>query len=200
MMFERTRRLLAGLALAAGAVVLGGCAHPITLAPDLAKVTSTSPKIAKTAGFYISAEDKAREVTTPGGGGDKVSYFPYRELEPGIYKVLSETFADVVRLDKPNDPAAAAARSVNIVITPKINTTSASDSAFTWPPTEFTVEFDVAVTDVQGRPVTNIKVLGQGKAPFSEFKADFSLSAKRASDDALAKLLKALSDSPELRK
>ncbi len=48
--------------------------------------------------------------------------------------------------------------------------------------------------------MTNIKVLGQGKAPFSEFKADFSLSAKRASDDALAKLLKALSDSPELRK
>jgi hypothetical protein len=33
--------------------------------------------MAKKAAYYISDEDRAREVTTPGGGGDKVRYFPY---------------------------------------------------------------------------------------------------------------------------
>ena len=62
--------------------VLAGCAHPISLSPDLARVTSaTATKIDKKAGLSLADADRSREVTTPGGGGDKLSYFPYRDLE-----------------------------------------------------------------------------------------------------------------------
>jgi hypothetical protein len=117
-----------------------------------------------------------------------------------LYKALSEVFTNVSKLDSPNDPAALASRGITLVITPTITTTSSSDSAFTWPPTQFTIEFDCKVVDAKGNSVTQVKASGQGKATFSEFKSDFSLSARRASEDALANLVKALASSQDLRK
>lgn len=188
-----TRRwmILAGLCLAA---LLGGCAHPISLNSDLSTVTGTGKdKIDKSVGLYVSAADRARQVEGPGGGGDKVSYFPYRDMEAGIYVALGEAFSKVSKLESTSDPRIAA-EGIHYVITPSLVTTSHSPSLFTWPPTVFTIEITCRIQDAQGKPVTEIRVMGDGRAEFDEFKSDFSMSAKRAANDALAKLVKAIGD------
>lgn len=176
--------------------VLQGCAHPISLNPDLAAVKAGSfVKIDRKVGFYIGDDDRKREVTTPGGGGDKVSYFPYRDMETGLYVALSESFATVMRVNGPADPRVKA-EGLNYVISPMIVTQSSSPSPLTWPPTVFTVELTCKVTDADGKPVSEVKATGTGNAEFSEFKSNYSLSAKRAVEDALSKLKVALTASP----
>jgi hypothetical protein len=134
--------------------VLQGCAHPISLNPDLAAVKAESvTKIDRKVGFYIGDDDRKREVTTPGGGGDKVSYFPYRDMEAGLYVALSETFATVTRVNGPADPRVRA-EGLNYVISPTITTQSSSPSPLTWPPPVFTVELTCRVTVADGKPVS----------------------------------------------
>jgi hypothetical protein len=185
--------LTAGLVLTA---LITGCAHPISVtASDFGQIKgSSSAKIQKPVGYYISADDLQREVITPGGGGDKVSYKPYRDLEPAIYKALSEVFIDVSKLD-----SAAGKDGIQLVIVPKITTNSSSSSLLTWPPTMFTVELLCKVNDKGGNVLTEVKATGSGRAEFSEFKSDFSLAAKRAAQEAMSNLVKALEASPQLR-
>ena len=169
---------------------LAGCAHPINMRPDVSLIQAGGvQKINKVAGFYISDANLALEVTTPGGGGDKVRYFPYRDIEAGFYKALSETFTKVTKISNPNDFAALKAAGISLLITPSVTTTSASPSPFTWPPTQFTVTLDCQVVDATGKALTSVTVTGTGKAEFDEFKANFSLSAVRASEDALRQLM-----------
>lgn len=183
-------------------VFLFGCAHPITMNPDLAVVAAPAgaTPIAKKVGYHMPDALRAVEVTTPGGGGDKVRYFPYRDIEPGFYKALSEAFTSVSKVQNPKDAAALQADGIVLLITPEVTTTSYSDSAFTWPPTQFTVRLVCAIADANGKPVETIRVSGEGAATFAEFKSNFSLAAVRASNDALGKLIKALGESPALRK
>lgn len=193
------KRLFLLLAALATVLALGGCAHPIALNPNVASLADLAgAKIDKRVGLVITEDAKKREFTTPGGGGDKVSYFPYRDLESGLYFALSQSFASVARLSGPADPKVAAEK-LNYVITPDIRTTSFSDSVITWPPTLFTVELVCAVVTDSGAPVTTLRVMGDGRASFDEFKSDFSLSAKRASEDALKKLVKAIAEDKALR-
>jgi len=187
------------LAAAVLTLALGGCAHPISLNPDVASLAgSGGAKIDKKVGLVVSEDARRREVTTPGGGGDKVSYFPYRDLENGLYFALAEAFAGVSRVAGPADPQVAA-QGLNYLITPEIRTTSFSDSLLTWPPTMFTVELSCRVSNASGASVTEVRVVGDGRASFDEFKRDFSLAAKRASEDALKKLVKALGEAQALR-
>jgi len=190
--------LLAGLVFAA---LMTGCAHPISVTSDLAQIKgSGGPKIDKTVGYYIAPEDRTREVITAGGGGDKVSYVLYRDLEAGIYKAMSEVFTNVVKLDSPTDAAKLAKDNVQLVIVPKITSNSSSDSLLTWPPTQFTIDMFCKVADKGGTQLTEVKASATGRAEFSEFKSDFSLSAKRAAQQAMASLVKALETAPELRR
>ena len=53
--------------------------------------------------------------------------------------------------------------------------------------------------DVNGTVVETIRITGDGRAEFEEFKGNFSLSATRASNDALKRLITALSESKLLR-
>lgn len=200
MTLNHITRALAALGCAVSVVMVTGCAHPISMAPDLGTVPAASAKINKTAGYVLSAEDMAKEVETPGGGGDKVKYFPYKDLDAGLYKSFSQVFTNVVKLKGVNDAEGIASQGVSLVIAPSITTDSSSSSAFTWPPTKFTVNLTCTVVDAKGAPVTVITSTGEGAAEFSEFKSNFSLSAKRASEDALKKLVKALSESEALRR
>lgn len=196
------RRILILTSSIAFALLLGGCAHPISMAPNLAVVqpVAGTPVLDKKVGYHISAAAKAVEVTTPGGGGDKVRYFPYRDLEPGLYKALGVAFRDVAKINNPADAAEVGASGINLLITPEITTDSSSESPFTWPPTSFTVTLTCQIKDVQGKTLDTLRVEGRGQAEFSEFKANFSLAAVRASDDALAKLMVALRQSKALAK
>lgn len=178
---------------------LAGCAHPINMRPDVSLIQAGgAQKINKVAGFYISDANLALEVTTPGGGGDKVRYFPYRDIEAGFYKALAETFTKVTKISNPKDPAVLNAAGINILITPAVTTTSSSPSPFIWPPIQFTVTLDCQVVDATGKALTSVTVTGTGKAEFDEFKANFSLSAVRASEDALRQLMVKLRESAAL--
>ena len=170
--------------------LLSGCAHPINISPDLAALNSNnSPeKIDKKITYYFT-EDLEKEVTTPGGGGDSVKYKPYKELDIGIYKVLSDKFKNVEVLKKSGEKNNA---DYSAEIT--ISTNSSSSSAFTWPPTLFGVNINAEFSNLQSGLKEKISVSGEGRAEFSEFKSNFNLSAKRASEDVLSKLSAALSN------
>jgi hypothetical protein len=179
-----------------------GCAHPVNMNPNLQAIAAPAgtQAINKQVGYHIPDALRQLQVISPGGGGDKVSYFPYRDLEPGFYKVLSEAFRDVSKVQDPKSLAELSSRGMKLLITPEITTTSSSDSLFTWPPTMFSVTLVCTVTDMAGKALQTIRVVGNGNATFDEFKTNLSLAAVRASDDALAKLLKELTGSAELRK
>ena len=175
--------------------LLSGCAHPINISPDLASLSSNSSaeKIDKKITYYFT-EDLEKEVTTPGGGGDSVKYKPYKELDIGIYKVLSDKFKNVEVLKKSGEKVNA---DYSAEIT--ISTNSSSSSAFTWPPTLFGVNISAEFANLQSGLKEKISVSGEGRAEFSEFKSNFNLSAKRASEDVLGKLSAALSNLSMLR-
>ena len=183
-------------------LLVGGCAHPINLNGDTASLIGTAgatEKVDRKVGLMITEQQRSREVTTAGGGGDKVSYFPYRDLETGLYVVLSEVFSGVTRIAGPGD-AKVKSDGITLMIVPEIVTTSHSPSLLTWPPTVFTVELTCSVKDANDRELTRLRVQGEGRAEFNEFVSDPSLSAKRASTDALKKLVKSFSDAkPALR-
>lgn len=174
-------------------VALFGCAHPISMVPDNGAIKSTgATPINKKIGYAMTDASRALEVTTPGGGGDKVRYFPYRDLEPAFYQALSATFRDVTKVKDVKDTAAIKASGVSFLITPEIATTSSSESALTWPPTKFGITLICTISDSDGKPVDTVRVTGEGQAEFSEFKSNFSLAAVRASNDLVAKLMQAL--------
>ena len=177
-----------------------GCQHMINTTPPLNTISAEGiTKVDKTVGYYISAEQRALKVTTPGGGGDKVSYQPYAEEEPALKQVLTNTYTNVVSLAAPNDKAELDSKHVAYVFTPTITTNSHSSSALTWPPTNFTVTLECKATNGSGSAVWSSKVTGTGEAEFADFKHDFSLAAKRASKDAFNQLEKAIVAAPELK-
>lgn len=182
--------------------LLSGCAHPILIGPDNTKLPTTSSSVAPrtlSVGYFISDVDRARRVITPGGGGDKVEYAPYKDLEPGLFRVLGNVFTDVHVLKTFDDKAYIVAKGIKLILRPSINTNSSSPSPFTWPPTDFEVLIDVQAVDASGASVWKTTVSGKGKAEFSEFKSDFGLAAKRASEAALTNLQAALMASPMVK-
>jgi hypothetical protein len=178
-----------------------GCAHPIVISPDIGKIErdTSNNQITKNVAYYIPDDIKTKEVITPGGGGDKVSYHPYRDIETAFYKMLTNVFTNVTKLKTPQDAEALGKNNVSYIITPQLTTDSSSPSPFTWPPTKFSMDLTCSVADAQGNVIITKKVSGEGKAEFSEFKSDFSLSGKRASEDALLKMQRALLETAELK-
>lgn len=195
MSFKRIRRVVLGFVGAAVLVAMTGCAHQISMSPDVTKTASVSSKINKSVAYVISPADMAKEVQTPGGGGDKVKYLPYKDLDAALYQAFSAVFADVTKVG-----TSAEAKGVSLVITPSVTTSSSSDSMLTWPPTQFTVNLVCTVVDANGQAVTQVQGSGAGQATFDEFKSDFSLAARRASRAAVDNVIKELEKSPELRR
>lgn len=181
---------------------LGGCAHPMSVQPDVGRlaVVADPGRVPKAVGLYISPENLNKEVTTAGGGGDKVSYKPYADIQTGLYKVLGNVFQDVEILKSMSDVDTIAKHSIVYVAIPEITTTSSSTGVFTWMATDFTINLTCRFTDVAGRPVTSVSSTGTGHADFSELKHDMSLAGQRASTDALDKLQTSLQQAPDLRK
>ncbi|AMO95555.1 putative lipoprotein [Collimonas fungivorans] len=189
------------LSVAAITFVLVGCAHPLTINPDVSKIglSTTDQPIKKNVAYYIPDTMRSKEVTTPGGGGDKVTYSPYRDIEVGFYKMLSNTFSSVTKLSTKNDKDAIEKNKIDYVITPDLLTNSSSSSALTWPPTQFSVDMTCDINDASGNLLFSKKVAGEGHAEYDEFKKDFSLAGKRATEDVLVKMQRTLLDTQELR-
>lgn len=167
------------------ALILGGCAHPIMIAPDLSTVgIAQQTKSRKSIGYYL-AESTEKEVTTAGGGGDNVKYKPYKDLETGLRKMYGSLFSSVTLLSSSSDPVKSL---VDYIAAVEISTSSSSPSLFTWPPTIFTLNLIINISDAKGDVLGNLRTSGEGRAEFSEFKGDFGLAGKRASQEALNKM------------
>ena len=174
-----------------GFALLSGCAHQIDIAPNISKIDRdlrTQPKIKQSVGYIIPEEIAALEITTSGGGGDKVRYFPYRDTETGFYKMLTNVFESVTKIKNAGDKEAIARNKIAYVVTTEISTNSSSPSPFTWPPTHFSVDMTCTIKDPEGKLIDTKKVIGEGHAEFDEFKSDHGLAGKRASEDALLKM------------
>lgn len=182
-------------------VLFAGCAHPLVITPDITKIEADGklPRIEKNVGLYVNPQSRAVTVTTPGGGGDSVSYKPYQDIETAFFKMLGNVFRNVAVLAEQNDAAAISKNNLSYIVTPVISTNSSSPSPFTWPPTLFQVILKTNVTDISGSTVSGITVTGEGRAEFEEFKADFSLAGKRATLDAILKTQDSLLKAKELR-
>jgi hypothetical protein len=169
-------------------VYLAGCAHPIVISARTDKLPQANGKLVqKNVGYYISESDRDMEVTSPGGGGDKIKYKPYADLDAGIYKVLLNVYKNVVKLSSV-DKSEIAKNSISYVFTPKITTNSSSTGFFTWPATDFEIELTMQARDASGGALWSKVVTAKGHAEYDEFKGDFQLSSRRASEELLGKL------------
>ncbi|MGC7405127.1 hypothetical protein ACPWR0_16345 [Pandoraea pneumonica] len=178
-----------------------GCAHQVSITPDIAAVNAPegATRIDKHVGFVITDQLRELIVTTPGGGGDKIRYKPYADTETAFYKMFSNVFTNVSRLKSVDDSASAKKGALAYVVVPTITTDSSSASLVTWPATDFTVNLKCEIRNLDGTIFATQTVTGTGHADFSEFKSDFSLSGRRATADAMIKLQDALLKMPELR-
>lgn len=170
---------------------LAGCAHSISVAPDLAKIGNLHGGFKLTpasVGYYIPSDLLSLEVTTPGGGGDNVSYFPYRDIEPGYEKALSHIFSSVVKLPSKPDYLLTKPIGLDYTIQPQIVTNSGSTGFFTWPPTNFTVDLTSTIRDSTGAVVASPRVVGVGTAETGERLTEHGVAGKRAMNDALSKM------------
>jgi hypothetical protein len=70
------------------AALLVGCAHPMTIKPDIEKVSigADARRIERNVGLYVSGENRGKEVTTPGGGGTRCPTGPTRTWRPDCTK------------------------------------------------------------------------------------------------------------------
>ncbi len=168
------------MACAGVAALLAGCVHPITMISETAPPRVQAHLVPKKVAYVMTDADRDLEVITPGGSGDRVSYYPYRDLEKSIRDALRAVYRDVVVLRTAGDAKANEAAGVSLVFLPRIKTESSSTSWISWPPTSFTVEVSCVVTDAAGAEVTRVRATGEGAAAFGEFKGDFGLAARRA--------------------
>lgn len=191
---------LVRLALASALVgLLAACAHPISISPESTPPRVEGQLIQKKVAYAISDADLAKEVISPGGGGDRVSYYPHRDLEKAMRDALRSVYQDVVAIGSPTEPNGVSRSGVDLVFIPEVKTTSSSPSPFTWPPTRFTSEISCLVTDADGVELTRVRAIGEGNAEFDEFKSNFSLAANRAGTDLAAKLVQEIRGNEKLR-
>ena len=177
MPFPSIARLACAVALAA---LLAGCSHPITMITETAPPRSLAHLVPKKVAYVMTDAQRDQQVTTAGGSGDRVSYYPYRDLEKSIRDALRAVYRDVVVLRTAGDAKANEAAGVSLVFTPQIKTDSSSSSWITWPPTSFTAEVACVVSDAAGAEVTRVRATGNGTAEFGEFNGDYGLAARRA--------------------
>lgn len=181
------------------AALLGACAHPIVISPLETSNHSDTSVSPKKAAYVMTDADRNKEVITEGGGGDKVSYFPYRDLEKSIRDALHAEYSDVLVIKSAADMDAIRENGISFIFIPEITTSSHSSSIFTWPPTQFTIDLSCSVNDPAGNTITRIKAVGKGSAEFSEFKADFGLAGRRAASDLSEKLRQEIKADQRLR-
>lgn len=179
------------------ALLVTGCAHQIEINPDMANINQAENKSEKIVGYYISDENKKKKVTSPGGGGDKITYLPYSDLESAFYTALSSKYKDVYSVKSLDESDFINEKGISLIFVPEIETNSSSDSLMTWPATDFSIKLTCKAIDANGELVWEKTVESAGHAEFDEFKSDFSLSARRASAQAINLLVEELNNITE---
>jgi hypothetical protein len=184
--------LFAGLMV----ITLFGCVHSIVISPKTEKIErelGSLPKIKANVGFFISADSSKKEVSTPGGGGENVRYFPYKDLETAYQLMLLNVFDKVIKLKSVGEQNELSKEGIKFVLEPVLVTTSRSTEIFTWAPTNFTVDLTSNIRDASGKIIGNPRVVGNGHVDFNlEMGGDYGLAGRLAMEDALLKMQRAL--------
>lgn len=179
-------------------LLISACAHPITINPVKTPDRIDTKLSQKRAAYVMTEDDRNKQVTTAGGGGDKITYYPYRDSEKAIRDALRSVYTDVVVIKSTSDFESIKENNISVVYAPTISTVSSSDSAFTWPPTYFRIELTCNVNDTNGKDLSILKVTGSGNAEFSEFKINTGLAGSRATSDLSEKLRQEILKNPAL--
>lgn len=182
-------------------LLLTACAHAITIDPGPSQTSYQNKLSPKKVGYVITDADKNKQVITAGGGGDRVSYYPYRDIERSIREALKSIYTDVYAIASTSNVDTIKKDEISMIFTPIISTTSNSSSVLTWPPTDFTIDFSCSVVDATGVSITSFKVTGKGSSQFSEFSAarDGGLSGRRGAADLLEKIRQEILKNPVLQ-
>jgi len=168
-------------------ILTSSCAHEISISPDASdSYKNNKASSSHTVGYYFPPNAKNKIAITPGGGGDRVQYKPYKDLEPAFIEMLNNVFHSVTTLESKTDKNIAA-KNIDYVMSLDITTNSSSPSSFTWPPTWFSVNLDSELINIKSNTQSNISVKGEGEAEF-EFAGDMDIPGKMASRNALLKL------------
>ncbi|AFL69529.1 hypothetical protein [Sulfurospirillum barnesii] len=172
-------------------LLLSGCSHKISIAPSLNDIreVQVENKADVNVGYYISDEAKKTATTTPGGGGDNITYTPYADLEGALNTMLSRKFKRVYAVKSLEDKAYIANKNIIYLFTTTIKTDSSSTNVLIWPPTDFTVELSCNAVNLDGAMVWSDTMSAKGHASAGELMKDFSLSAKRATETAFKEML-----------
>ncbi len=170
-------------------ILATSCAHKISISPPLQQFDATEiPRIEKSVGYYISPDDLKKEVITPGGGGDKVKYLPYKESEPVLKTILSNIFINVYPVPSLNDNQFITSNNISYIFIPKIETNSSSRSMWIWPPSDFTVTLDCKAMDASGNEIWQKKIISEAHMGLPDVARDHSLAGKVAIKKAFSEL------------
>lgn len=170
---------------------MSGCSHKISITPSLdeLRAVQVEKKFEANVAYHISEKMKTTEVTTPGGGGDKITYTPYADVEGALNTMLSKMFTRVYSLSSLNDKKYIEEKGIKYIFKTKIKTNSSSTNILIWPPTNFTVDLTCNAVDTSGKVIWEESVSSDGHAGAGELMGDFSLSAKRATKSAFREML-----------
>ncbi len=180
------------------ALLISGCAHNIKVTPDAA-AASNQAKSKTVVGYYISAADKTLKTTTPGGGGDKVSYQLAKDLEYGFFSALNDYYETVKVLEASHDTQKMKADGITLVFEPKFTSTSSGSSLLIWPADKFSITVQCKAYNQTGGLVLDKAFTGQGIASNSELMGNFALAANRAATDVLTQVKKELATNAALK-
>lgn len=169
-----------------------GCTHKISITPNNENIISDKSENTKNYNVAYYIENINKNFISSGGGGDKVSYFAYKDTEGTFRTVLGKVFNKVYKVDKNFDIDFIVRNNIKYIFTYKLNPQSFSSGIFTWPPTEFNIKLYCVAFDKDSKKTWETNVNGKGTAAFSEYNRDFGLSGKRAVIDTFNKLLKEL--------
>jgi hypothetical protein len=179
-------------------VLISGCAHNIKVTPDQV-AANTQVKSKTVVGYYISTADKNLKSTTPGGGGDKVSYQLTKDMEYGFFNALNNSYETVKVLEASHDAQKMKADGINLVFEPKFTSTSSGSSLLIWPADKFSITIQCKAYNQAGELVLDKAFTGKGEATNSEVIKNFALAANKAANDVLAQVKKELATNAALR-
>jgi len=158
-----------------------GCAHTISITPDLSNINQlVDSKIEVNVGNYISKDDLSKKVVDRLMNGDSVKYASYKEVEPAFVKVLSNIFENVIYIQSLEDIAFIKESELTYIFVPTIETRAFTYNPYAWPPTDFEMTLACYAIDESTKKMWEWDTHVSQKSKYSEYWADQAISGKKA--------------------
>jgi len=170
-------------------MAMTGCAHnnPISITAKDIEV-NINKKYPFSIGYIISDSQIKEKVITLAGGGDKVEYYPYKDMVSPLHSLLERSFLNARRLQSLQHSKDY--EDIFLILETTIKTDSTSDSFMFWPPEQFNVNLSANVYDNEYNKIFKTKATGFGTATREEWMTDDGFAGKRAMEMALKDLIK----------